>query len=310
MATHPFTLRQLQYVVAVADTLGFRRAAEACHVSQPSLSAQLAHVEDALGVKLFERDRRRVLPTAAGRVLIERARQVLTAADDLVHSARALGDPLRATLRVGVIPTISPYLLPETMRAIRSKLGGLTVLWIEERTEVLLRDLHEGRIDGALLAIVPGLGDVETLAIAEDRFVLAGAAGNPLLRGRRSATPADLEGEQVLLLEDGHCFRDQVLAICARAHAGEGDFRATSLATLAQVVAGGAGVTLLPELSLAVENRRGELAIRRFAEPAPRRRLALIWRRNAALAVGLRALGETIRAAYPKTTGKGGAPVA
>src|SRR5438105_2818756 len=134
---HPFTLRQLQYAVAVADALSFRKAAESCHVSQPALSAQLARLETALGVMLFERDRRRVLPTDAGRALVERARRLLVEADDLLESARRLRDPLAGTLRLGVIPTISPYLLPKAAPALRRRFPKLTALWIEEKTETL-----------------------------------------------------------------------------------------------------------------------------------------------------------------------------
>src|SRR5512136_545880 len=136
-AAHPFTLRQLQYAVAVAEVLSFRRAAERCAVSQPSLSAQLAELEGALGARLFERDRRRVLPTTAGRALLERARQVLLDAEDLALTARALGDPLRGTLRLGVLPTISPYLLPSLAPALRARFPGLVLAWQEDRTATL-----------------------------------------------------------------------------------------------------------------------------------------------------------------------------
>ena len=299
MAPHPFTLRQLQYAVAVADTLGFRRAADLCHVSQPSLSAQLAQLEGALGVRLFERDARHVLLTAAGADLVARARRLLTEADDLVGAGKRLGDPLTGTLRIGVIPTISPYLLPDIVAPLRASLPRMTLLWIEEKTDAVIRDVIGGRLDAALLALVPGLDELEVSLVGRDPFVIAGSATDRLLKPKRPAHTQELDDARVLLLEDGHCFRDQVAELCARARAEERDFRATSLATLAQMVAGGAGITLLPELALAVENRRGALAIRRFAEPAPSRDLALVWRKQSPLTLALSEVAKTIRAAYP-----------
>src|SRR5689334_10845674 len=147
------SLRQLEYAVAVADTLSFRRAAEQCHVSQPSLSAQIAQLEGAIGVKLFERDRRRVLLTAGGRELIERARQVLVQAEDLVEAARRVGDPLSGTLRIGIIPTISPYLLPSVAPKLRKSFARLNIVWVEEKTDVLKQRLDAGVLDAAILAL-------------------------------------------------------------------------------------------------------------------------------------------------------------
>src|SRR5688500_2580150 len=160
LAPHPFTLRQLQYAVAIADSLSFRKAAERCHVSQPSLSAQLAQLEDVLGLRLFERDRRRVLVTAAARELLERARLILRESDDLVELARRSSDPLSGTLRIGVIPTISPYLLPRLTIPIRSSFPRLNLLWQEDKTEVLLQSLDTGTLDAALLALEANVGDV------------------------------------------------------------------------------------------------------------------------------------------------------
>jgi LysR family hydrogen peroxide-inducible transcriptional activator len=294
MVPHPFSLRQLQYAAAVADTGGFRRAAQLCHVSQPSLSAQLAQLESALGVRLFERDRRRVLVTAAGTEVLARARRVLLEADDLMTASTRLRDPFRGTLRIGVIPTVSPYLLPEITPVIRSRYPRLTVRWIEEKTEVVLRTLREGGLDAALLAQVSGMEGLDRQVIADDPFVLAGAPSEPLLKRRRPARVEELEGASLLLLEDGHCFRDQALAFCEGAEVREAGYRATSLATLARMAAGGEGLTLLPELSLAVENRHRELAIRRFARPAPKRTLVLAWRARSPLANALRKIAATM----------------
>ena len=295
----PFTLRQLQYVVALADTLSFRAAAERCHVAQPSLSAQLAQLERALGARLFERDRRRVLLTAAGRVLVERARAVLRETSDLVEAATRAGDPLNGRLQIGVIPTISPYLLPTAAPALRRAHPKLTVVWREEKTADLVRDLQAGSLDAALLALEADIGDVEREVIARDPFVLATPPRHPL--GARGAPMAltELRDEPMLLLDDGHCFREQALAACRRSRVRESEFRATSLSTLAQMVAGGSGVTLLPELAVPTETGRTSLRVRRLAEPTPRRTIGLVWRRGYPLAGALREVAATIRAAYP-----------
>jgi LysR family hydrogen peroxide-inducible transcriptional activator len=300
LAPHPLTLRQLQYAVAVADARSFRRAAELCHVSQPSLSAQLAQLEDALGARLFERERRPLLLTPAGEQLVERARRILLETDDLLGAARQLHDPLAGSLRIGVIPTISPYLLPEIVPALRRAHPQLTALWVEDKTESLVAGLAAGKLDAALLALEAPLGALEHETIARDPFVLATPADHPLAARRGPARLAELNGATVLLLDDGHCLRDQALSFCSRAHAHEADFRATSLSTLAQMVSAGAGVTLLPRLALPTENRRGKLAVRRFAEPAPHRTLALAWRKGSPLGPALRTVSGTIREAYVK----------
>jgi len=295
-APHPFTLRQLQYASAVADELSFRRAAERCHVSQPALSAQLAQLESALGVTLFERDRRRVIPTAEGRELLERARGLLVAADDLLDAARERGDPFSGTLRIGVIPTISPYLLPALAPRLRVRFPRLTISWVEEKTDTLVARLEEGALDAALVALEADVGDLAAEVIGTDPFVLAAPRGHALAASAAPAEPAELEGASVLLLDDGHCFRDQALAVCAKARARELEFRATSLSTLVQMVAGGVGVTLLPALSVPTEARRAPLALRPFAAPAPHRTIALVHRRRSPLAPALRELAAAIRA--------------
>lgn len=296
---HLFTLRQLQYLLAVADTLSFRRAAEMCHVSQPSLSAQISELEDRLGVRAFERDRRRVLLTAAGRELVDRARRVVAEADELVAAARRAGDPLAGTLRLGVIPTISPYLLPSVTPRLRTRFPRLTVAWIEEKTDLLLHNLEAGALDAALVALEADLGDVEHEVIARDPFVLVAPKDHPLGRGKAAAVPADLRGAEVLLLDEGHCFRNQALELCGKVRARPADFRATSLTTLVQMVAGGAGLTLLPALAVPTEARRARLAVRPFAVPAPARTVALVWRKGSPLAAALRAVAGAIREAYP-----------
>ncbi len=297
MTPHAFSLRQLQYAVAVAELRGFRAAAERCHVSQPSLSAQVARLEAVLGVRLFERDRRHVLVTPAGEELLAYARRVLAEADALVAAAGRAGDPLAGTLRIGVIPTISAYLLPDVVPALRRSFPRLVVLWDEEKTGALLQAVREGRLEAALLALVPGMENLEREVVAEDPFLLAGRPEHPLVRSRRPAKLSELEGEKLLLLEDGHCLRDQALAICSAGGAQEAGFRATSLPTLVQMVAGGAGLTLLPSLSVEVEGRRGELGLRRFEAPAPSRTLVLAWRDQCPRGAALRKVAEVLRGA-------------
>jgi LysR family hydrogen peroxide-inducible transcriptional activator len=294
------SLRQLQYAVAVADTLSFRAAAERCHVAQPSLSAQLAKLEEALGVRLFERDRRRVLLTTGGRDLVVRARRVLREADDLVEAAARAGDPLSGRLALGVIPTVSPYLLPAAAPALRKAYPRLTVVWREEKTADLVRAVREGTLEAALLALEAEIGDVEREVIARDPFVLATPPRHPLGTASGPARVADLRDAPVLLLDDGHCFRDQALAVCSRARVREGEFRATSLSTLSQMVASGAGVTLLPQLAVPTEAGRVGLRVRAFTEPAPHRTIGLVWRRSSPLAGALKEVASTIRAAYPR----------
>jgi len=292
------TLRQLEYVVAVADVLGFRKAAERCHVSQPALSAQIQQLEDVLGVKLFERDKRRVLLTQAGEELVSRARRVLTEAGDILSAASRLSDPFAGPLQLGVIPTVAPYVLPEVIPAVTKQYPRMRLRLREEKTELLVRGLEEGRLDAALVALDPELGDVEQAVIAEDAFVVALPPGHPLAK-KKQVQLRDLDAENVLLLEDGHCFRSQALALCTRVGAREVDFRATSLTTLAQMVMSGEGsITLLPAISVPLENRFGQLEVRSLA-PSPSRILALVWRPGYPRAGALRALADTMRAAWP-----------
>jgi LysR family hydrogen peroxide-inducible transcriptional activator len=291
------SLRQLQYVVAVADRKSFRRAAEACRVAAPSLSSQVADLEAALGVRLFERDRRRVAVTAAGAAVVARARELLASADALADAARSLADPFGGTLRIGVIPTVGSYLLPVVAPKLRAAFPRLVVAWVEEKTPLLLERLAQGEVDGAVVALDGEVAGLPRVVLGDDPFVFAAAAGHRLAASDRPIAASELEGERVLLLDDGHCFRDQALALCARAGAEEAAFRATSLATLVQMAAAGLGVTLLPSLALPLENRSGALHVRRFAPAAPSRTLALVWRRGAALDATLKRVGATLAAA-------------
>jgi len=299
-AGHPVSLRQLQYAVAVADARSFRRAAEQCHVSQPSLSAQIAQLEASLGVRLFERDRRRVVATDAGQEILDRARRLLVDAGDLVEAARRRSDPLTGTVRIGVIPTVAPYLVPDAARILRATCPRLTVAWLEEKTAVLAAALAAGTLDAAILAlpVPPSAGDVEHEEIAGDEFFLATPPGHRLGVPTAPAKAEELRGAQLLLLDEGHCLRQQALAVCSMVSAEELGFRATSLPTLVQMVAGGAGVTLLPRLALPVELSRADLCIRPFADPGPSRTIVVAWRRRSFLADALRRIAAAIQSGY------------
>lgn len=291
--SHRFTLRQLEYAVALAETLNFRRAAEECNVSQPSLSSQLAQLEESIGVRLFERDRRHVLLTPQGGEVIKRARMLLRQADDVELAARRAADPFAGAMRIGVIPTVSPYLLPRITPLLRREYPRLQFLWTEERTASVVHQLEAGHLDAILVAKEAALGTVECEVLARDRFVIAAARAHPLMRSATPARPSDLRGHEVLLLEDGHCFRDQALAVCSRAGAREQEFRATSLTTLVQMIAGGNAVTLLPELAVRVEGHG--MKLRQFAPPGPHRTIVLAWRKASPLGTAFRHVAATIR---------------
>jgi LysR family hydrogen peroxide-inducible transcriptional activator len=305
MAALDVSLRQLEYIVAVADLNGFRRAADACDVAQPSLSMQVALAERQLGVQIFERNHRGVRLSAVGATIVEQARRVLAAARELRELARQSADPFRGTLRLGVIPTIGPYLLPEITPRLSKTFPQLQLLWTEARTGDLVQELKDGRLDGILLALEADVSDLDYEVIARDPFVLAASLAHPLVRSSKPTPSEVLKDQVVLLLDDGHCFREQALSFCTQASAGEHSFRATSLATLVQMVSAGTAVTLLPALALPVENRRGQLRVRRFTSPEPGRTIALAWRRGSALRQPLITVAETIRAAVPSGKHRG-----
>jgi LysR family hydrogen peroxide-inducible transcriptional activator len=272
------TLRQLEYLVAIADLGSFHRAARACGVSQPGLSAQIRQLESLLDLRLLERDRRRVLLTPAGVEMVRRARVVLGEARGLVETASALQRPLCGTLRLGVIPTVAPYLLPRSLPRVRRRYPELRLRLREAQTGDLVAALARGELDVLLLALEAPLGDLATRPLFRDPFHVALPA-NHRLASRRRLRETDLAGEPVLLLDDGHCLRAQALAVCREGGAEEqSDFRATSLGTLIEMVCGGTGVTLLPELALEREARRPGLVVRPFAKPQPHRTIGLAWR--------------------------------
>lgn len=288
-------LKDLRYLVAVADTRHFGHAAARCFVSQPTLSAQLKKLEDYLGVQLVERHPRRIALTEAGTQVVERARRIIEASDEIVQIAELQRDPLAGRLRVALLPTIGPYLLPLVATRIRRKLPRLELLLYEYQTGPMLEHLQAGDIDVGILAIpVPGDGLVER-KLFDEPFVVAVPEQHPLAH-RKSVKTADLNGETLLLLEDGHCLRDQALDVCARAQVHEKqDFRATSLETLRQMVASGSGITLLPELAStgAYGNARGVVTVP-FARPEPVRHIGAMWRKSSARSTAIETVCDVI----------------
>jgi len=291
-------LRDLRYLVALADERHFGRAADRCFVSQPTLSAQIRKLEEYLGVALVERRPKRVSLTATGEKIVERARRLLLEADAIVEVAKTERDPLAGALRLALIPTVGPYLLPHVVRQLRRALPRLKLLLYEYQTGPLLGKLRDGELDLGILALPAAADGLATAELFDEPFTLAVPANHPLA-ARDRVRVADLEGETLLLLEDGHCLRDQALEVCSRIHLGdEQDYRATSLETLRQMVAAGHGVTLLPQLAAAspVGTARG-LRIKPFGNPPPVRTIGAVWRKSTTRQQAIDTVVATIRAA-------------
>jgi LysR family hydrogen peroxide-inducible transcriptional activator len=290
------SVRQLECIVAVADAGHFGRAAEACFITQPALSAQVRQLEELLEVRLFERDRRGVITTTAGKEIVARARRILVDLDELVEAARCVRAPLSGTLRLGVIPTVAPYLLPRVLPRVRRRHRALHLRLREDQTGELVAELEAGRLDLLLLALEADLGDARTLPLFRDEFVVVMPRSHPLAR-RKTLRESDLEGASVLLLDDGHCLRDQALAVCGSQRTTElADLRATSLNTLTQMLVETDALTLLPEMAVAVETRgRRDLVVRPFRAPRPYRTIGLAWRRTSARGEEFEQLAESLR---------------
>jgi LysR family hydrogen peroxide-inducible transcriptional activator len=274
-------LRDLRYLVALADTQHFGRAAARCHVSQPTLSAQLKKLEEYLGAPLIERQPRRISLTPLGQQVVARARRLLAEADDIQTLAQASRDPLAGRLNVALIPTVGPYLLPGIAPRIKRKLPKLKLQLFEYQTAPLLERLRAGEIDVGILALPIDADGLDTRELYEEPFVVALPEKHGLA-SRTSIRRNYLDGETLLLLADGHCLRDHALEVCSRLDVHEDqDYRATSLETLRQMVAAGAGITLLPELSTIgpFSHTRG-LVVKPFAKPVPTRSIGAVWRRS------------------------------
>ena len=288
-------LKDLRYLVAVADLRHFGRAAARCFVSQPTLSAQLKKLETSLGVQLIERAPNNVSLTPSGEEIVARARRILEASDEVVTLARSQRDPLAGRLRVALLPTIGPYLLPRVAPAIRKSLPRLQLHLYEYQTGPMLEKLRAGELDVGILALPVELTGLEAHELYREPFTVA-LPEHHRLAGEDTIRVADLKGETLLLLEDGHCLRDQALEVCGRVGVrDQQDFRATSLETLRQMVATGAGVTLLPELAVrgAYRNAKG-VVMRPFARPVPLRHVGALWRKSSARRTAIEALCRLI----------------
>ncbi len=288
------TLRELEYLIALADHRHFGRAAEACHVSQPTLSMQIRKLEEDLGAPLVERSPKTVMLTPFGRDVVARARRIMTEVGEMRRSATSFRNPETGSLRLGVFPTLGPYLLPHVVPRIRARYPKLELLLFEEKSESLMGRLREGRLDATLLALPVDDDRLQTEFLFEERFLLAVPATHALAK-RRCLALDELSGYDLMLLEEGHCLRDQALDVCRASGAAErGSFRATSLETLRQMVGADVGMTLLPELatrSAASEHVR----LLRFENAAPSRQIALCWRRSSAMGEFLAKLALLLR---------------
>ena len=274
------TLRQLRYLDALAYHLHFGRAAEHCAVSQPALSMQIRELEGKLGVELVERRSGSIALTDVGVEVARRAEHILAATRDLTDFARHRGRLLSGPLRFGVIPSVAPYLLPPLLPLLRDRHPELELHIRETQTSALVRELAGGQLDLLLLALPVEHAEVETMRLFEDRFLLALPATRRIA-GRVRATPDLLAHDRLLLLEEGHCLRDQALSYCGLQHVqGVDTFGASTLSTIVQMVSNGYGITLLPELCLDLEKRHGDIRLMRFADPEPHRTLGLAWRRS------------------------------
>ncbi|WP_416305385.1 DNA-binding transcriptional regulator OxyR [Neptunicella sp. SCSIO 80796] len=288
-------LRELEYLDAIVRYKHFGKAAEACHVSQPTLSGQLMKLEEQLGLQLIERHRRNVMLTPAGETLIKDARNVLKAAKTFEESARALLDPLAGDMHIGLIPTLAPYLLPLIVENLNSQLPRINFYLHENKTEVLLQELNSGKLD---LLVLPWLDEMEKFErydLFEEPLLLAVHPSHPLAECKQ-VNISVLEGQKILTLEDGHCLRDQAMDYCFTAGANEDHrFQATSLETLRHMVASNRGITLLPKLATLNVTATSNIRYIPFKEPQPVRNISLVIRPNYSRMDSIRAIATSIR---------------
>ena len=289
------SMKQLQYLVALADTQHFGRAAQRCYITQSTLSAGIRDLESVLGTAVAERSNRRVLITRAGLQIAERARSILQEADEVMELARADLSPMTGEMRLGVIPTIGPFFLPRVLSALREKFPELTIYLREEQTAALLARLEDGELDAALIALPYDSEELALEIITDDEFLFA-CNRNHALAGVDEVPIEALVGEQLMLLEEGHCLRGHTLDVC-----GKGDkrtrsqFEASSLHTLVQMVAAGIGVTLIPQIAVDAHITQGtDVSLSRLSVPASRQ-VALAWRRTSLRFEDFRLLADTLR---------------
>ncbi len=298
---HLPTLRQLQFLDAIANEGSFSRAALLCHVTQPTLSSAIKELESLLGVQLVAREARGASLTRAGEETARRARLVLSQAHDLVAAAHEAGVPLSGEFRLGAIPTIAPYVLPKILPVLRRQYPELRLYLREDTTERLIDSLNGRRIDAALIALPWEAAGIETQTLAEDEFLFVGPRGHPLA-SRNGLSPDDIDAEEILLLEDGHCLREHALSVCSLPTGrGREEVSATSLQTLVQMVAGGLGVTLLPRLAADAGVAAGaDVAVRAFTEPVIGRSIGIAWRAGSPRREEARLIGQVVKSTLPQ----------
>jgi LysR family hydrogen peroxide-inducible transcriptional activator len=300
------TLRQLRYFDALARHGHFGRAAEACAISQPALSMQIKEMEQALGGVLIERGARQVALTRFGEELLRRVRDILRSVDELGDFARASQDRLAGRLRVGMIPTIAPYLLPKVIENLARLHPELDIHVRETLTPKLIKEVAEGRLDTAIVALPVSEASLTEVALFTEHFLL-------VRPGEDERTPVPsremLREMKLLLLEEGHCFRDQALSFCNMQSSPPREvLDASSLSTLVQMVGAGIGVTLIPEMAVAVETRSAPVSVARFGNPQPSRTIGMVWRRTSPLARQLQQISEVVCLAAGKARGRPAAP--
>ncbi len=273
-------LRDITYLVAVADLRSFIKAAEQCCISQPTISTQIKKMEESLGVQIFERSHKKVLPTELGEQIIASARRVLLEIDTIEQLARNAQDPLAGNFRLGAFPTLATYIFPRLVPLIKQELPKLRLILIEEKTDILLAQLKQGQLDAALLALPINDDYLEVRQLFEDEFFLAVANDAPLA-AKKTIAPSDLFDQQLLLLDEGHCLRGQALQICLLNGAEEQqDVRATGLETLRQMVRAGTGITFMPKI--AIHEPEDGIRYIPFEEPVPKRTIGMVWRKTSA----------------------------
>lgn len=289
------TFKQLRYFEALAQHGHFGRAAHACAISQPALSVQIRELEETLGTGLFERGARQVRLTNFGEEFAIRVRTILRSVDELGELARASRDHLVGRLRIGVIPTIAPYLLPQIITRLTAANSNIEIQIRESLTPILVRELADGLLDAAIVALPVSEPSLTEVALFEEKFVLVRPVGD---EGKPVPDHEDLREMKLLLLEEGHCFRDQALSFCnIQSSKPREMLDASSLATLVQMVGAGLGVTLIPEMAISVETRSAPVSIAHFKSPQPSRTIGMIWRKTSPLAKQLLQISEVVRQA-------------
>lgn len=290
------SLRQLRYLIAVVDLRHFGQAAEACFVSQSTLSAAIQELEDLLGAQLLERTKRSVMPTPLGIEIADRARDLIKGAEDIADIAAAAREPMSGPFRLGMIPTIGPFIVPRAMPELRKRFPKLKLFLREDQTARLLQQLGAGLIDAALIALPYAVGDFESVEIATDRFVVALPPGHRLAQAKRIRA-SDLALEELLLLEDGHCLRDHALSACSLESARRNiAFQGTSLHTLVQMVANGLGVTLLPQVAIDSGLLRGiRLPVLDLDSETPDRKIGVVWRQTTGQMKTVKSLASALK---------------